>query len=141
MPKAWLDLLGLELEDIPLEELVEPEMEVNDECDHRVGTADDDLRRLYTKWQQLRETAERTALDARYTRDVVVRKEIEARASELIQKSEIVKELFWACLKDSFGLWGKAAVGIRKGWIVIWTEEEESGFPEMLKRFFEGPPS
>ncbi|MBI2594917.1 MAG: hypothetical protein HYW38_01505 [Candidatus Colwellbacteria bacterium] len=140
MSKGWLDLLSLELESISPEEVIEPESEVDDERDRPAGTADDDLRRLYTKWQQLREVAERTGLDARYTRDVVAREAAIARALELFQKSEIVREIFWACVKDSFSLWGKDSVGVRKGWIVVWTEEEESGLPEMLKRLFGGPP-
>lgn len=141
MSKAWLDLLGLELEGILPEEVIEPEWELVEECDHPVGTADDDLRRIYTKWQQLREMAERTALDARYTRDIVAREVATAKALELVHKSEIVKDLFWACAKDSFNLWGKTSVGIRKDWIVVWTEEEESGLPEILRHLLGGPPS
>ena len=141
MPIAWLELLKLEVGSILEDEFIEPDIELDEEFDHPVGEADEDLRRLFTKWRQLIEAADRTAVDARYARNEQARQEVAAQARELFTKAQIVKELFWTCVKDSFDLWTKSAVGIRKGWIVVWSEEEESSITGLLRRSFGDPPS
>lgn len=140
MPIAWLELLSLEVGSISEEEFIEPDVKLDEEFDHPVGEADEDLRRLFTKWRQLMEAADRTAVDARYARDERARQEVATQAWELLTKAQIVGELFWICVKDSFDLWTKSSVGIRKGWIVVWSEREDSPVIGLLRRSLGGPP-
>jgi hypothetical protein len=47
------------------------------------------------------------------------------KASEWHRKHEILMESFWVSIRDSFDLWDKSSVGIRKDWKVVWCDEEE----------------
>jgi DNA-binding transcriptional regulator/RsmH inhibitor MraZ len=103
--------------------LVEPNAEIS-EKDHLVGEADVDLRKLYSLAISWEKTAIETLVAARYINSKTDQEQRMEKANELRKKSEIMMEIFWISLKDSFDLWQKQSIGIRKNWKVVWSEPE-----------------
>ncbi len=121
---SWIDLIKMEME--MEQQLFEPQTEIS-KIDHIVGEVDDDLKKLYCIAMQWKKAADETLPAAR--RINVDQDQQLAKARELYQKSEILQEIFWISLEDSFNLWHRRSIGVRKGWKVVWTELSEA--PEM----------
>ena len=118
-----LDMVRIELENMDFKHAIEPNREVGPK-DHKVGKADPEVRKLYSLGMQWDKAAHETMLAARYLSDKTKQQEAIAKAEELHEKSEILLNIFWASLKDSFSLWGKPKIGIRTGWYVVWSEDD-----------------
>ncbi|MBI2065802.1 MAG: hypothetical protein HYT68_01905 [Candidatus Zambryskibacteria bacterium] len=118
-----LDMVRIELENTDFKHAIEPNAEVGPQ-DHKVGTADLEVRKLYSLGMQWDKVARETLLAARYISDKNRQREMITRATEFHEKSDILLSIFWASLKDTFGLWGKPSIGIRSGWHVVWSESE-----------------
>lgn len=125
-----LDTIGDQLKNFNLDDLAEPETEV-DSKDHVVGEMDADLKRLFGLARQWREAAnEVLGKSGCLFHQEHLEHHIE-KALELREKSELLGEIFWASVKESFGLWHKSSIGLRKGWKVVWSEPEEDPSSEM----------
>jgi len=128
---SWLKLLSIELANI--NELIEPDAELDSLRDHAVGVASEELQRLYTLARNLKEASEYAKLQARFGKDNSTKEEATEKAYELSKKAEIIQEIFWICLRDEFELWGKSSVGIRKGFVVVYSDFEPPSFLDFLK--------
>ena len=120
---SWLKILPMELANIDAGEFSEPDDEVDPKSDIVVGEASDDLKRIYTLSERLREAGARYSIDARFSKDNRLRSDAGKKAYELAKKIEVLKEIFWITLKDDFDLWNKDSVGIRKGWKVTYRKD------------------
>lgn len=120
----WIKLLPLELHEIEEGEFCEPETGPESGKDNIVGEMSIDLKRIYTRYRTLRESADRAAIDAKYAKKEEQRKEFLIKALELHEKAEAMESIFWISVKDEFGLWGKESIGVRKGFLVVWSEAE-----------------
>lgn len=118
-----LDMVRIELENMSSNTALEPTGEIEPR-DHRVGNADPEVRKLYSLGMQWDKAANETMLAARYISDKAKQRDAAVKATELHAKSEILLDIFWASLKDAFGLWDKHQIGIRRGWVVVWSESE-----------------
>ncbi len=130
---TWLELLGLEFQYIEEKDCVEPKAKLDSKKDHVVGDMTKDQKKLYTYWLNLQREAEQTLLAARYENDEGRQKEILLKAEELGAKAGVIREIFWISLRDEFALWGKGEIGVRKGFKVVWSEEENE--PKTLRDF------
>lgn len=137
---TWLKLLPLELNGIEENEFCEPETEVDPTKDHMVGEMSLDLKRIYTHWRGLRESADRAVLDAKYAKGNDQREALFMRAIELHEKAEVMEDIFWISLKDEFGLWGREnsdnTTGVRKGFKVVSLKSEVT--PKTFLDFLRG---
>ena len=124
-----LDMVRIELENLSPDQTFEPTNDIEPDREHQVGVADREVRKLYSLGMQYDKAANETALAARYLNDKTRKREAIVRVIELEAKSKILLDIFWASLKDAFGLWDKPVVGIRRGWQVVWSE---SGIPPIL---------
>ncbi len=88
-----------------------------------VGVLNDELKRLYSLWKANEKMASQIKLDLRYSQVAEV-KRIEILGRQ-IQKVVILEASFWVSVKDKFNLWGKEAVGVRRGWMVVWGKAED----------------
>ncbi len=131
---TWLDSLHMELENID-GKLIEPTGEVQPN-EHAVGTADTDVRKLYGLAMQWDKTAMETLVAARYVNSRADQESAAETASVLHKKSQILMDIFWASLKDSFDLWQKPSIGVRAGWKVVWSEPEVPNLGDVLGRLF-----
>ncbi|GAI05743.1 unnamed protein product [marine sediment metagenome] len=123
---TFIKLLPLELDEV--KEYREPDMPVAEE-DHIVGDMSESLKKLWTLWKQTAYTASSLTLQLRYGEQNVSKGQI----YELDAKAEALRGLFWIALNDEFELWDKIHVGVRKGFKVVWNEEEMPHIPPFLK--------
>lgn len=129
---TWIKLLPLEINEIKPDDYIEPAFPL-EKRDHEVGAMTDELKKLYTLWRLVEKEAAQTYIEFKYSKthdDSILMKSVELR-----DKSEILKELFWVSLKDEFKLWAKD-VGVRKGYIVVWFENEEQSPGDILRGLF-----
>ena len=117
----WIDVIKMEIKVIGEDELFEPHAEASSN-DHIVGDLDDDLKKIYTLALRWEKVATEMLLGARYINDDDRRYQDIVKANELHRKSEILIDIFWVSIKDTFELWQKPAIGIRKGWKVVWSD-------------------
>jgi len=132
---TWLDIVKMELENLDSKVLLEPTSEVQPK-DHVVGEADPDLKRVYGLAMQWEKTAIEMVVAVRYVNNRANQEQTIHKADELKKKSEILMDIFWTSLKDSFDLWQRPSVGIRKGWKVVWTEPEVPPIISILGELF-----
>lgn len=123
MPTKWLNTLEIELKNWRLVGL-EPFGDVK-ENDHVAGEADDELKRLYELAIQYEKSGFESFVSAQHAKTKENLEYHAKKASEFHKKHEILIASFWASIRDSFDLWAKSSVGIRKGWKIIWNDEEE----------------
>lgn len=131
----WIKILPMALREIEKGEFCDPEKEVNLEEDHVVGEMSEDLKRIYTTWINLQESADRAILEAKYAKGDDQRKELTGRAKELHAKTEALEIIFWISVRDEFELWDKSSIGVRKNFQIVWSDE---GPPKTFLDFLRG---
>jgi hypothetical protein len=123
MPTKWFSDLGAELKNWSLVGL-EPSFDVR-ASDHIVGTADNELKKLYELSIQYEKSGFESFVAAQHAKTKENFEYHAKKASEWHRKHEILMESFWVSIRDSFNLWDKSSVGIRKNWEIVWYDEEE----------------
>ena len=121
---SWLKMLVMELSSIDVKEYFEPEDKIDCKFDVVAGEASDEIKRIYTLATKLREAGARYAIDVSFSRDNQLRTDAKKKVHELKQKTEVLMQIFWITLKDDFDLWDKYSIGIRKGWKVVYRNED-----------------
>lgn len=121
---TWLDEIRMEIENMDPASIIEPPAEVNREHDHIVCEAEDSLRKLYTLTMQLEKEANMMLVNARFSGNIANMLEAAENAQRLMRKVDALREIFWISLKDSYDLWDKPTVGVRKGWKVVWNNSD-----------------
>jgi hypothetical protein len=118
---TWHSMLKEELSLIDEHDLINPDAEVDDQHETVVGVAPIEDQKMYTYAERLEEKATRILVDARFTRDGSTERERLTRKSfEMTIKSQIVRDILWANLKDEFDLWAPHLyVGLRKDFVVV----------------------
>ena len=120
---TWLDTLKMEAENLSHEELIEPQSELED-GEYVVGALDSEaLKKYFTLAMRWNRDSQELVTWAAKANDPNSRDEDIALAAELRRKSEVLFDIFWTSLKDMYGLWGWDAVGIRRGWKVVYKKE------------------
>ncbi len=101
----------------------EPDMVISPK-DHTVGPMTDTMIRLFTLYRQTAKEEAEVLVQLRFGRTNSSEKDaIEAKAHELHSKAEVLKRLFWAEVKEAYSLWGKDSIGVRAGYVVVWSDE------------------
>jgi len=130
---TFLELLPIELHEIT--DYFEPNTEL-EENDHKVGVMSEDLKKLYTLWNNTMKTVSLMKTERRFSR-VTNEEEFDAKIEELMERAEVLKNLFWFAVKVEYNLWGKDSIGVRKGFNVVWSDQEP-GVDGLFRRLFEG---
>ena len=130
---TWLKFLSIELQDITSDKFLEPDANLR-RSDKKIAVMDDDLKRLWTLWQFYEKVAAKCAFDIKYEPGVNV-EELSVRGMEFQTKAQVLREIFWIAVKDKFGLWYVPSIGVRKGFVIVETEEHE-GPGNFLRRLF-----
>lgn len=136
----WLDFLPRELElaEVKPGDPFEPNHEIG-ENDHSVGVIEDGiLKKMYILAVRWKKEAAQLAVDASFTMDKEKQSILVKKAYELRDKGEVLLHIFWVSVKEAFKLWGMESIGIRKGWKVVWTEEDTPPFLNILGQLFGG---
>lgn len=111
---TFVKLLPLELTALTEEELIEPQQKVT-KRDRVVGEMDDELKRLWTLFQQYSKKSDIARVEAEYGGNT-------GEAQSLAMRTHAVEAIFWIAVHDKFELWEKPSVGVRAGWKVVWHE-------------------
>ena len=135
---VWLDDLNIQLEKLKIKELIRPQFDVC-ECDHVVGQASDELKKLFGLSMILKKRVRELAIQMDYSNSVEEKKKLEIEIMALAQKSEMLERIFWVQVRDEFELWDKSCVGIRRGWEIVWDEHSHPSLPDFLRSLFGNP--
>lgn len=101
--------------------------------DNIAGDMTDGHKKLFTLWCRLQKVAEQSYIDARYLQDDDRKKQADIRAHELLQKADAFREIFWISINDHFEIWEKPSVGVRKGFLVVWSEMSLGNILDFLR--------
>jgi len=119
---TWLKLLPMELEEI--EELIEPPLEFNPQTERKIGEMSEDLKKLYTLWQNLEKEFAQQIVQARFARNERERKLTYLKLNETKERAEVLQRLFWISVRDEFKLWEEDTIAVRKGFLIVVVEED-----------------
>jgi len=128
---SFLETLRLELENVNLTESPDPPFPV-ETGDHVVGIASEEHKKLYAVWQNYERAGMETGIQARYARGEEERTQAIRRASSLSMKANLIRDLFWISLRDSFDQWGRD-IAIKAEWKVVWTETKPPSLLDLLR--------
>ncbi|MDO8560219.1 MAG: hypothetical protein Q7S23_04285 [bacterium] len=141
---SFIEELNRQLANVDLGDLAEPREDGISENDHVVGSLPDDLKRLYTL--RLRSITDEPLVQAKALRalaDVTQehRGVVPAASVDDVERSlelqrhrrRALDTLFWTALRTEFPeLATKRCLAIRKGWQVVWSEDESDDAPRAL---------
>jgi len=129
---TFIELLPLELREIT--DYLEPNSATGTN-DHEVGTMSKDLKKLYTLWNNAKKNAIIMRAEREFGR-VDNETEYDAKIEEIAERAEVLRRIFWFCVRIEHSLWGKDSIGVRKGFTVVWSDQDLGESP--LRRLFEG---
>ncbi len=135
---SWLDSINLEMEKLEEKTLIQPMTEIED-YDNSVGEASMELKKLYGLSQALKKKAMETIVKFKFSSDANEKNELASHIKIAHDKAEMLLQIFWVVLRDEFDLWDKDNVGIRKGWEVVWSDDQHPSLPDILGHIFGGP--
>ena len=122
-----------------IDNLIEPEGEMDPEKDHFIGVMSDRLKKFFTLWRSVAVDFSKSEEEcckivrAIFNADEGDRKDLEARVMPaeaefnlLRQEERALREMFWLSVKREFpSAKGKSAIRVCKGFKIIWREREE----------------
>lgn len=129
---TFIKMLPIELSEVT--DYLEPSSEPGTD-DHKVGTMSEDLKKLYTLWNHTMKSAGMMALERKFGK-VDNKEEYTASLDELAARAEILKLLFWFAVKAEHDLWGRENIGVRRGFVVVWSDPEPG--EDLFRRLFDG---
>ena len=130
---TFLQLLPIELNEV--KEYHEPVSKFG-KNDHKVGVMSEDLKKLYTLWNNSMRTEAMMKAEREFGK-VADPEEYDAKLDEISQRAEILRLLFWFALKTEHDLWCRN-VGVREGFVVVWSDEEPNPLDFLRHMFEEG---
>lgn len=106
---------------------IEPSTEIGHD-DNVLGRINSRQRELFVLAKQLKIIADNSFEASNGADANGMKKLLEAKAHELSEKSGSIMKTFIIDVMDAYNLWGSYGnidIGIRRGWIVVWTKTEE----------------
>jgi len=122
----WMESILAELKSVSV--TVESDAEPDEEPgpkEHVVGIADSGLRKAFCLIKEYRRRTMRTAADVEVS-GAKLREEKKNEAKWYYTQAELLSEIFWLSCRAAFPeLRDKSSIGVRKGWKVVWSDQEE----------------
>lgn len=115
---TWLHDLARRLENLNVSDLPEPREPVGAK-EHVEGEASVGLKQIYMLIRIWGKEGADALVAANYATTPEEEKRFRSKFAALQEKVGVLKQAFWAALKDEFELWEKPGVGIRAGWKVV----------------------
>ncbi|MGD0576527.1 MAG: hypothetical protein ABSA74_00420 [Candidatus Staskawiczbacteria bacterium] len=131
---TWLDVLRDELAKLDPASFAEPRGGVED-GETVVGVVGEEFRRIHELATNYERMAAEKAIQGRYARDDESREFNGELACKFAKKSNMLYEIFWISVKDELDLWDKPALGVRKGWNIVWFSPPRRPHLEILGCF------
>ncbi|MDO8639321.1 MAG: hypothetical protein Q7R53_00205 [bacterium] len=120
----WLESLPIKLSEV--KGLCDSPEKRHPLCENLVGELPDDLKRLFTLCQNTSKEALQCFRAILLSQNEPAREAACNRHNELSAKAETLRSIFWVLVRDKFSLWDKGNLGIRKGFQVVWKEEQDA---------------
>lgn len=139
---SWLESLQTQIAEIRGDQLsfAEPD---GDPCphDHVVGAINEHLQRLFfLKKQNMRRAYELVAELALCP--IAERAQKTAEAERHNSVADLLDHIFWMSCRHAFPeIQDKPSIGVRKGWLLVWTEEHKKQGLEVIFGGLLGPTS
>lgn len=131
---TWLDMVKMEMENMDLASCPESASEELDNSTEKVCatlTDNPDLKKLHVlKLQWLRKAME-LEVQARFSTSSTERKELMLEIEQLGRKAQLVEQIFYVSLRDTYDLWDKDCLHMRKGWKVVTHDGTSHGGPDI----------
>ena len=132
---VFLKMLPIELEEIT--EYIDPITPIGYK-ERAVGTASNDLKKLYTIWKLREKITDQNAVEVKYSRSLEDQLTGVISLNKNMEITEFLSRLFWISLKDEFDLWKEdKRIGIRSGYTIVVIELPDTG--DILRDMFFGP--
>ena len=114
---TWIKMLPIELDEVT--EYLDPHTPIGP-GEKIIGTATEDLKKLYTLWMSKEKTIEENKIRAKFSKTQDEREEAIMLILKDMEVAECLMRLFWIAIKDEFDLWKTDSMtGIRTGYIVV----------------------
>jgi len=134
-----LDMIEIEIENMDPDTnpdcIMRPALEVNPNDEHVVGKAEMKILKMFSLACLWEKTSMEMIIAARFMGDRAEANDSMTKAAIIAQKSEILKSLVWASIKDSHNLWDKPIVGLRRNWEIVWSEPQTPSINDILGGF------
>lgn len=127
MGNTWIGLLPLELDNISVDQYIEPneDMQVTDK---EIGIMPESVRKLYTLARMMEYDAGMKVLDARISNDQELKADLDSKRFESSCKCKLLMDLMWIDLRDEFHTWDNPNIGIRRGYKVVLSQPPQNPF-------------
>lgn len=135
---SWLEVVRQDLEQIGEGDLIGPQAEA-EEDEEVLGEASPYLRRLWTLATMMQKKAALAEVEMMFCSVPTPTRieELRAQVWELTGKAQVLKRFFWIEVNDEFNTWNRLTLGIRRNWVVVVCNEEDT-IPDIIKRTFGG---
>ncbi len=152
--KSVLRELFREIDAVLIDESTEPDAKVT-HCDRIVGKCSDETKKIYILREKVSQENREIASQMLLLVAQAIKQlppppppaefeQMQNKSSRLCIKEKFLGELFWYSLRQEFPqLFDRASIGIRKGWKVVWTDQENEAenfmsFIDELKKSVSG---
>ena len=134
---SYREELSKELGEIAPGQFIEPEEEIQKE-DHAAGEASIEIKRIFTLRKRTADLGNKYIGKLNPKDGCDKRNKIMGKIHELRRKTRILTDFLWASIDKEFNLLGKKNTGIRKGFVVVWTDkndnrDEDCNIPTIVK--------
>jgi hypothetical protein len=128
-----LKILGLEMTELDKKDYIEP-ARFEEELGEIKGTMTDDQKKLFTIATKMQKASDEAVLEAKYCHnDEQRRTEAMKKAMETHVKAEIIRDIMWADIKDTLGLWEYPGIAVTQGYKVIAIKRSPPSFLDFLR--------
>mgnify|MGYP005820954337 CR=1 FL=1 len=138
---TWLKSLPLEISMVEVSNTLVPKQEVGPQ-DHVLGEVSEDLKRLFALRTSVVKQGAQLMVDANFGGSEGMSKEdIHRKMIELKNKGEVLNRLFWVGIYEQFNCWEHSSIGVRNGWLAVWTDDDDDDggdMPGFLKKLLGG---
>jgi hypothetical protein len=129
----WFEAVNREISVVSDEDIAiaEPDQQVGPR-EHVVGVASVYLRGLFTLIKLRRKRAMELLASTVFCREDDRERILDEGRIAHVQ-TDALQKFFWASCRYSHPeLWTKSGIGVRKGWQIVWIEEEEKNMPDTI---------
>lgn len=138
MSSSWTEQILAEARAIGPDDFLEPKQDVA-EGEHPSGTAPILARQLWTLAHRLQRESIETLVESEYGNVSKERRaELENLSKSLQGRAKRIRSIFWAEVESHLGMFERDAMGVRTGWVIVWSEQKPDLAPNFLRGLFGG---
>lgn len=119
MENTVLDLIQMEIENMPDGQLYKLPFLPIQKGEKVIGEIPQDLRKLWSLYVSWSKASAEEDVKAIFSSTEEEKKIHETRSCEIDHKSSLVAQILWVSVRDRFSLWEEDMIGIRDGWKIV----------------------